>query len=110
MDFELTGADGISYSLAGADISFQYGTTPRGFFPTVALSGSFALTSDATFGMTLRAETLEDLGRPTGFDRETEQVLEVPEDWTFTYGGRRTCASSEGIWSSGASYHSARAA
>ena len=53
VDFEKSDADGSLYSLAGAVTHFQYGYTPTAPWPTVSLSGSFALASDRTGGVTL---------------------------------------------------------
>ena len=92
VNFEMSSADGTLYSLAGAVTDFQYGPTPSAPWPTISLSGSFALSSGRTGGATLRAETPEALGRPTGYDPETDQVLDVPEEWTFTEGSLRVTA------------------
>ena len=92
VNFEWSTAEGTLYSLVGAVTDYQYGPTPSWPWPTISLSGSFALSSGRTGGATLRAETPEALGRPTGYDSETDQVLDVPEDWTFTEGSLRVTA------------------
>ena len=92
VDFEKSAADGTLYSLAGAVTHFQYGTTPTAPWPTVSLSGSFALASGRTGGLTLRVETPETLRFPTGFNPETEEIVLPPDDWTFTEGSLRITA------------------
>lgn len=84
--------DGTFYAFTGATTEFRYGVPPRSPWEVISLSGSFALTSDRTEGATVRVETPETLGRPTGYDPQSDQVTDVPEDWAFTYGSLRVTA------------------
>ncbi|NND90182.1 MAG: hypothetical protein HKN42_04900 [Granulosicoccus sp.] len=95
--FERSAADGTHYALTDAIIDFQSGyMSEQGWqdrqLISVSLFGSFALNSDRTGDATLRVETPEKLVRPFQFYPESEQPVEVPDDWTFTEGSLRVVA------------------